>query len=54
MLGITLLLKILFIIILIESILFLLVKSFKKDFKWIITKEDEFPFKSKDNFEEFF
>jgi len=51
---ITLLLKILFIIILIEFILFLFVRFFKKDFKWIITKEDKFPFKSNDNFEEFF
>ena len=37
-----------------EIILYILVHFLKSDFKWIITKKDEFPFKSKFEFNKFF
>ena len=37
-----------------EIILYFLVHFLKSDFQWIITKKDEFPFKSKFEFNKFF
>ena len=36
-----------------EIFLILVVKSFKKDFQWIINIDDEFPFKSKTELKKF-
>ena len=36
-----------------EFFLILVVKSFKKDFQWIINKDDEFPFKTNAGIKEF-
>ena len=43
----------LFLLIFFEIFLILVVKSFKKDFQWIINIDDEFPFKSKAELKEF-
>ena len=42
-----------FFLIFFEFFLILVVKSFKKDFQWIINKDDEFPFKTNAGIKEF-
>ncbi len=42
-----------FIFLILEIIIFFFIKKFKKNFKWLITPEDEFPFKNQEELDEF-
>ena len=48
-----LLFNLLFIVIFFEIFFYILINYIKKDFQWIITNKDEFPFNSKKEFEKF-